>query len=222
MNLTNILYQIQSQASNAGESSDTIILPENIKLYNVDLNSRIIESPSTLSVQSDHYAETFYFLVDRFYDNMDLAQTNCVIQYVTGGECYVYAVPFCDITTFEGKMIIPWNISASVTQNNGTIKYFIRFYLVNKALSENSETQESEAYFTYSLSTLPATSTILKSFSSDNFINEDTILEPDLELSTINDFQETLLELGLPERYLEIVDIFSKMVDNATVYWNDV
>jgi hypothetical protein len=98
--------------------------------------------------------------MDRYYDHMDLAQTNCVVQYVSNGESYVYAVPFCDITTYEGKMIIPWTISLSATKNSGNIKYFIKFYLLEK-------TNDNQTKIIYSLNTTPATSTILKTLTAD-------------------------------------------------------
>ena len=137
MNLTNLLQDILQDKTSPGMAPETIILPTSQKLYEVDLSTRTISGPETLSVQSDHYAETVYFLVDRFYDHMDLSQTNCVIQYVINGESYVYAVPFCDITTYEGKMVIPWSISLSATKNSGNIKYFMKFYLLEKE-SNNS------------------------------------------------------------------------------------
>ena len=204
MNYKSLLYEIQNTVP-TGPSPETIILPSNKQLYNVDLNTRTIDGPETLSVQSDHYAETVYFLVDRFYDNMDLSQTNCVVQYTIGGQSYVYAVPFCDTTTYEGKMIIPWTISASATQIAGTVKYFIRFYLIDKSSVINEETSEydpSGAEFSYSLSTLLAESTVLKTLSQQDFAAEDADYE-------------------IPERYFEFINYLNKAVDNATLYWID-
>ena len=198
MNLTKLLYKIQKDSSSV-MSPETIVMPTSQELYEVDLSTRTIHGPETLSVQSDHYAETVYFLVDRYYDHMDLAQTNCVVQYVSNGESYVYAVPFCDITTYEGKMIIPWTISLSATKNSGTIRYFIKFYLVEGSAEDEGES----AVFTYSLNTTPATSTVLRTLSSDDFTAEDDTLE-------------------LPSRYMELVSIFAQMTDNATTYWTDV
>ena len=202
MNYKSLLYEIQNSVP-TGPTPETIILPSNKQLYNVDLNTREIDGPETLSVQSDHYAETVYFLVDRYYDNMDLAQTNCVVQYTINGNSYVYAVPFCDTTTFEGKIIIPWTISASATQTAGTVKYFIRFYLIDKTSVINSNTQEydpSGAEFSYSLSTLLSSSKVLKTLSTEDFIAED------------KDYQ-------IPERYFEFVNYLNTAIDNATIYW---
>jgi hypothetical protein len=39
----------------------------------------VVEAPPVLGVKKDHYAETLYFSVDRYYDNMDLASTTCLI-----------------------------------------------------------------------------------------------------------------------------------------------
>ena len=141
--LIDVLQQIQQNnmpsPSESGQlpAPETIIMPTSQKLYEIDLSSRTISGPETLSVQSDHYAETVYFIMDRYYDHMDLAQTNCVVQYVSNGESYVYAVPFCDTTTYEGKIIIPWTISLSATKNSGNVRYFIRFYLLERGSGED-------------------------------------------------------------------------------------
>lgn len=197
--LIDVLQQIQQNnmaSSSQLPAPETIIMPTSQKLYEVDLSTRTISGPETLSVQSDHYAETVYFIMDRFYDNMDLAQTNCVVQYVSNGESYVYAVPFCDVTTYEGKMIIPWTISLSATKNSGSVRYFINFYLIEKDTN-------GEAKIIYSLNTRSTTSNILQTITSDDFIEEDR-------------------ELNLPERYFEIVDTLAQMVDKASIYWTDV
>lgn len=196
--LIDVLQQIQQNnmaSSSQLPAPETIIMPTSQKLYEVDLSTRTISGPETLSVQSDHYAETVYFIMDRFYDNMDLAQTNCVVQYVSNGESYVYAVPFCDVTTYEGKMIIPWTISLSATKNSGSVRYFINFYLIEKDTN-------GEAKIIYSLNTRSTTSNILQTITSDDFIEEDR-------------------ELNLPERYFEIVDTLAQMVDKASIYWNE-
>ena len=107
MNYKSLLYEIQN-ASTQGPTVDTIIVPSNILLYNIHLDTREIDAPEYLSVQHEHYAETVYFVVDRYCDNMELAQTTCVVQYVTPDEeSYIYAVPFCDTITFPDKIIIP-------------------------------------------------------------------------------------------------------------------
>lgn len=203
MNYKSLLFEIQN-ASTTGPASETIIVPSNTRLYNVNLDTRTIEAPEYLSVQSEHYAETVYFLVDRFHDSMDLSQTNCVVQYVTNGESYVYAVPFCDVTTYEDKMIIPWTISSSATQHAGTIRYMIRFYLIDETtVSETGD--PSNAEFSFSLNTKDASSQILKTLPQSDFVNDDKAYK-----------------ITTPEKFFELVNVVNQMIDNATVYWTEV
>ena len=64
--LIDVLQQIQQNntpSSSQLPAPETIIMPTSQKLYEVDLSSRIISGPETLSVQSDHYAETVYFII---------------------------------------------------------------------------------------------------------------------------------------------------------------
>ena len=213
MNYKNLLSVIHN--ASASSSSD-IIVPSNKQLYPINLDTREIEGPETLSVQSEHYAETVYFIVDRYYDRMDLAQTNCVVQYITDTGSYVYAVPFCDITTYaagyseedsSAKIIIPWSISASATKKAGIIKYIVRFYLIDETTVIDVDDQgiPLNAQFAYSLSTLPAQATILKTLPAEDFKTEDNVLEAQI-----------------PERYLEIISNLTSLIDSATIYWIDV
>lgn len=194
MTYKNLLAQIQNAAI---QSTTTVNMPSNKQFYEIDLSSRTINGPATISVQGEHYAETVYFLVDRFYDNMDLAQTNCVVHYVIGDKSYVYAVPFCDVRSYDGKIIIPWTISMSATQESGTVQYFVRFYLIDD--SENTE----DPQYIYNLNTRPATSQVLTTLSQEDFVEEDNTL-------------------NLPSYYEELVSNFNTIANTAAVFWTDV
>lgn len=223
MNYKNLLYVLNNAKINSssqikdlpGMSSsgvEDIIVPSNKQLYKVDLKTRTIYGPETLSVQTEHYAETVYFVIDRYYDNMDLSQTNCVVQYVTDEHNYVYAVPFCDVTTYSAgidgdnspKMIIPWTISISATRKAGDIKYSIRFYLIdeNTTKDENNNPTPDEVEFLYSLSTQPAVTKILTTLPPEDFVEED------------RDF-----DLLIPERYFELINDINAITENAILYW---
>lgn len=206
MNYKSLLYEIQN-ASTQGPTVDTIIVPSNILLYNIHLDTREIDAPEYLSVQHEHYAETVYFVVDRYYDNMDLAQTTCVVQYVTpDNESYIYAVPFCDTVTFPDKMIIPWCISGSATSLSGTVKYIVRFYKIDEqsVIGENNEYDPSGAEFSYSLSTKPASSKVMYGLPIEGILDEENY-----HIETNN-------------RFYEFLNVVNQMVDNATIYWIDV
>ena len=131
------------------------LLPSDEKTYNIDLNTRKIETPTYLSIEKDHLAETIYFVVDRYYDNIDLLNTTCVVQYVNPlNEPRLYAVPFMDIQTFEGKILFPWCIEGEATKAAGNIQYSVKFYHTFK--DENGN-----ILFDFNLNTLVAKSKIL-------------------------------------------------------------
>lgn len=162
--MNEFLYEIASQ------NSPNIVELPNAKrnLYEVNLSTREIDSPKFLSINAEHKAEVVYFVLDRFYDYMDLVNTTCVIQYIApDNKPYVYVVPFYDIYTFRhlNKMIIPWNIDGAATQKAGILKYSIRFY----KLAGNGETSE----LVYNLNTLPAESEILESLNVDPLNKEE-------------------------------------------------
>jgi hypothetical protein len=95
-----------------------------------------------------------FFEVDRFFDQKDLAQTTCLISYITAAnESFIYPIPCMDLVTKadENKILMPWVISSDVTWRAGTVKFAFKFYEINTGTLE----------FTYVLNTLPATTKVL-------------------------------------------------------------
>lgn len=132
----------------------------------VDFHSRSIGSRPILSTMMDHKSENVYFIMDRYWDFMDLSTTTCVITYKTypadpkkSGTTGIYAVPYYDLYSAKAepgslekdRMIIPWCIDGRVTQYEGQVEYAIRFYRID----------ESGKNLIYNLSTVPTTSAIL-------------------------------------------------------------
>lgn len=143
-----------------------VLLPSSENIYNIDLESRTIEAPEFLSVLDDHNSETIYFLVDRFFDNMDMSQTACVIQYINAlGEGRLYTVPYYDIETFHavGKMLIPWCIEGEATKAAGDVTYSIRFFKVDP----------TGKYLTYNLNTRAFTSKVLTGINILDYVQVD-------------------------------------------------
>ena len=172
-----------------------ILIPENEKIYNIDLNNRTIEAPEYLSVERDHKAEIIYFVVDRYYDHFDLAQTTCIIQYVnkTTGRSGAYPVPFYDIHTAstedQAKILFPWCIEGIATEAAGDVEYSIRFYTIG----ENKT-------ITYNLNTLPSVSKVLYGLNADL----DGYYEP-----VANAYEELLAlinQMSRQDLYWEIVE----------------
>lgn len=138
-------------------------LPSAENIYNVSITTRVIDAPKFLSVEKDHRSETIYFVVDRYADYMDLAQTCCIITYKNkkANVTRIYTVPFYDIFTFQdiNKMLIPWCLDANVAQAAGQVEFAIQFYKIGEIYDE--ETNTNKKAIIYSLNTLPATSEIL-------------------------------------------------------------
>lgn len=132
-----------------------VLAPESEKIYHIDLSTRKIESPDFLSIEKDHMAETIYFTVDRFYDGIDLLETTCIVQYINANkEARIYAVPFFDVTTFEGKILFPWCIEGEATKAAGNVQYSFKFYHTFKG-------ENDEVLFDFNLNTMAASSRVL-------------------------------------------------------------
>ena len=188
----NNLWRIQSDNA----PSLAVLLPSDEKIYNIDLNSRTIESPEFLSLRQDHNAETIYFKINRFFDNQDLSQMICVIQFQNGNHQGVYVVPYFDISTYGGedKMLFPWCIDKTVTQFAGNVTFSVRFYRIDTV----------NKIFLYNLNTLSATSKILDSL-------ENTCYEED------EDGNVTLAAT-------EVENIYTRLaaVEKEDIYWDSL
>lgn len=180
-------YNAIQQIKDLNKPQYAILLPTDEKIYNIDLDNRSIEAPEFLSLQTDHYAETVYFLVDRYYDNMDLADTICTIQYQNekDKDGRIYLVPFFDITTYkkENKILIPWQISGEATRNAGTITFSVRFFKLN----DFAESGKKD--YIYSLNTKPAVSKILYGMDIDSENNENLYIPANIVTQLMNDIE---------------------------------
>lgn len=134
-------------------------LPSNEPRFIIDANSRKINIPfefSFLGVIGDHKAETIYFEIDRYFDDVDLSEHTCIVQFINKNpktlKCNegLYPVTTMDINSIDGKIIFGWNIMNDVTQIAGDIYFSIRFYSI-----------DSNNKFTYNFNTLTANSIIL-------------------------------------------------------------
>lgn len=178
------LYTIQSQYSPC-----VVELPGAAKkTYNVNLSERHIDAPKTISVSSDHKSEVIYFVMDRYYDYMDLANTSCMIQYVAPDKSpYVYIVPYYDIYTYRGlnKLIIPWNVDGAATQKDGKLTFSIRFFKIEYD-------EDDKPQLVYNLNTLAAETEVLKGLNVDPLNKEEVDFGTDAyeiimhELSVLN------------------------------------
>lgn len=187
-----LLYRIQD----ANRQTTIVSLPKDEKIYEINLNERTIEAPEFLSVEQDHNAETVYFKMDRYFDNVDLARNDIhiLVQYENADtrstkKGYFYAPPFVDVTTFgkEDKIIFPWVIEGAATAYSGTIKFSIKFY---KLRAENQSDGSVQYFYEFNLNTLVSTSKVLSGMditeASENYTYDaDTIEGIYAEIDTI-------------------------------------
>ena len=124
----------------------------------IDANSREISVPvefDFLAVKNDHKAETIYFEIDRYFDNCDLSEHTCVVQWSNSGDEGIAPCTALDVETFEGKIIFGWEITSDCTRIPGDISFSVRFYTIDEI-----------GNFEYNFNTLPAVSKILDTLNS--------------------------------------------------------
>jgi hypothetical protein len=159
------------------------LLPAAEKIYDIDVDERLINNRNITLVEKDHKSKTLYFSIDRYVDYMDLAQTKCIIQYNTTDEAgkvrtRFYPVPFYDVYTKveEGKIIFPWNLDYNVTKTAGSVPFNIRFFKVGTRITEDNN---AELILTYNLNIQPSWVKVEKSLYESMIDKDDeTYLQP--------------------------------------------
>lgn len=126
-------------------------IPTTDKVYDIDLDTRIITPPDNVGVTSDQRAEVVYFRMNRFYQGYDLTKAVGIIEYINAAnEKHIYGIPFYDINTFAKykpsaaydadvyeklreteKVAFPWVISSDVTRKAGNVVFAISFWVLN-------------------------------------------------------------------------------------------
>lgn len=147
-----------------------VLLPLDEDPFYIDLNTRTITVPQSFSkcasVQSDQLAETIVFVVDRYFDFMDLSMTDIHVQWTipenkkNGVEFYEGAtrVEMIDLESEPGKIKFAWPLNSSITEAAGTVDFSVRFSL-------SDATNADKIY--YSLNTTSATIIIKPALQKD-------------------------------------------------------
>lgn len=171
--------QAQLTPQELDEQRAFVRLPIDEDMLFIDADKRSISIPATFArygvgVQGDQIAEIVYFVIDRYFDSIDLSSydINIAIQW-EARDADKNVLPGIsknfgkEIVNIDGKqkIVFGWPITNELTQTNGTIKFAVRFYTVD---SINKK-------FTYSFTTLPAELTVNASLDYDilnNAVNE--------------------------------------------------
>lgn len=129
--------------------SKALLLPSDEFIYEINLDTRTIEAPVFLGVEKDHVAETIFFITNRFFCGIDLANTSCLIQYINAkGEGRFFPVPFYDTTTYSGREENKRYVIAHITYANYERgKYYI--FKNNEYIISNTAFDPKETYYSY-------------------------------------------------------------------------
>lgn len=142
-------------------------MPLTEECFEIKANERTINIPTDfrkngIGVQGDDVAEDVYFIIDRFFDIVDLNNCDIYVKWEapktkTKG---VFEVLYRDITSEPGRIIFGWPITAKVASEAGSLKFSVQFIQRENPDDENSA-------IIYSLNTLTQTVTVQNSIGID-------------------------------------------------------
>lgn len=132
--------------------------------FKIEANERKIKIPSNknvYAVKGDHYAETIFFKIPRYFDTMDFNDTEIYIQWKINGVEGNTKAYRRDITTSNEELIFGWVLNNKITSQTGKLEFSVRFVKIN------------EGKIKYSYSTLPETIQIQTTLEHDlsNFVD---------------------------------------------------
>lgn len=124
---------------NSARSSHFLLkLPLDEGIIGIDANERTIKIPKefvSTVIQKDSLAETMVFTVDRFIDNIDLANVDKIyVQWSAPGENGTTREQATEITLIDlddGTIKFGWPISDHVTQFPGRVDFSVTFFTEN-------------------------------------------------------------------------------------------
>ena len=179
-----------------------------VNLFRIDLNAREIIAPTGyldfIGVVGEHKAETITFQVDRYYEDVDLADMTIVIEYVNAdGEGRVSPVIARDFTTFDEKILFDWIIDQDFFRTAGEVQFDVRFYMVGDAQDTNTLNRA----LVYSLRTRPFVSKVVDTLPIDF---------EGMEEEYADSFASQI------ETLLGSVQALEQKINNKELYWIDI
>ena len=129
----NLLIEVQNSAHTLAFAGHY----DTSKIINVNLETREIELSKSpykkfISVSDDHYADTLYFRMPRFYDNVDLMSMALVVEYVNAnGEGYISPIVVKDIASEPGYIIFGWCVHGNAAIAAGTLKFAFHLFQID-------------------------------------------------------------------------------------------
>ena len=197
----NELLYVLKDPNNLTDESIYYRIPADEPIYTIDLNTRQVETPEFLSVLEDHNAEVVWFKVDRFFDDVDLFDATCWIQYRNAlGEDYVaVTLPKVIQDNSHDMLYIPWPICSPATKAAGNVTFSFKFFKIGES---------KNVYF--SIHTIPTTSKVLYGLDVDL----DEFLEGGVEDSEIDPQYSEFVRM-----YQELTAAYTKLSGQYELYW---
>lgn len=176
-----------------------IRIPANEPIYKIDLDARTVETPKMLGVEADHDAEIIFFIMDRYYDNVDLSTCIGVVQFKNAhNEEYMYVIPAYDILSIPNKLIFGWNIQSPVTKYGGNVQFSFKFFKVDKTSGE----------LLYELNTLVARTKVLTGWANKDGGNHNYLSYPVEHIISENDI-------------INKIQALYEARNNFNIYWDE-
>lgn len=113
-----------------------VMLPLDEEPFTINLNDRSISIPAGFSkcasVQTDQLAETIIFIADRYFDYMDLNNTEIYVQWITpDGTHGATHVEMRDLASEPNKIRFAWPLNEAITKTPGNVRFSVRFLRVD-------------------------------------------------------------------------------------------
>lgn len=210
------------------------ILPVQEEYFEIDANARTITIPEIfrkngIGVAGDQAAETIYFKINRYFDAMDLNNTDIYIQWknTSSNIAGISKEWVRDIETFDDYLIFGWVLGEDILQQSGTLQFSIRF--INPVLNNDGYATS----YNYSLNTLraqvlvnPGLDVSLTENKQDDSLN--TVLLKNIRNTTSKTDSELKL-FGWSYLFDDLIDseksnikdniIYADLINNQLEFW---
>lgn len=122
------------------------IIPFGENDFTIDANTRKIGIPQEFSrngvgVEGDHFVESLYFTIDRYFDTIDFAQSKvkAIVEWINADGEKCYSPAWTKVLADDNKkLIIGWMLTDKATKKAGVVKFSIRLYTLQGDKLESS------------------------------------------------------------------------------------
>ena len=122
------------------------IIPFGENDFAIDANTRKIGIPQEFSrngvgVEGDHFVESLYFTIDRYFDTIDFAQSKvkAIVEWINANGEKCYSPAWTKVLDDDNKkLIIGWILTDKATKKAGVVKFSIRLYTLQDGKLESS------------------------------------------------------------------------------------